>query len=252
MIRPLPPAVRRRLDAGFPACHPGLTKHSLAKGEVTRSLHFQGFEPDDFDVFAIPDFAGRMAGIRDRVRPKLQALGEDLAPWLQANTGLTFFPRVALHARRTVNPPDDTWVAFGPSPRGYKRFGHFALGLSLNGVYMRFVLKPEFDQRSRMARTLRKEGLTLMQSLETWRGYNLYEDDHGSAPIPVDELTKRDLEAAAARLANVKSASLAVGAGWSRDNPTVRQGEALVSQAAEMARELLPLYLASNGLVAPA
>ncbi|MGE5590307.1 MAG: DUF1054 family protein [Bacillota bacterium] len=166
------------------------------------------------------------------------------------NTGLTFYPRVALHARRTVNPPDDTWVAFGPSPRGCKRFGHFALGLSLEGVYMRFVVKPEFDQRSRLARALRKQGLSLLQSLETWRGYSLYGDDRGSGSVPVEELTKRDMEAAAARLAEVKSASLAVGAGWSRNNPTVRQGEALISQAAEMAGELLPLYLASNGLEA--
>lgn len=213
-------------------------------------MHFRGFAPADFDVFAIPGFAARMAAIKKRIRPKLQALGDDLAPWLQANTDLAFFPRVALHARRTVNPPDDTWVALGPSPRGYKRFGHFALGLSREGVYMRFVAKPEFDQRQRLAEALRQRGLSLLQPLETWRGYSLYGDDHGNRPIPVEEVTRADLEAAAARLTDIRSASLAVGAGWSRANPTVRQGEALISQAAEMARELLPLYLVSNGLEA--
>ena len=36
---------------------------------------------------------------------------------------------VAKHARRSVNPPIDTWVAFAPNKRGYKMLPHFQIGL---------------------------------------------------------------------------------------------------------------------------
>src|ERR671925_1131439 len=77
-----------------------------------------GFTREDFEVFGIPTFPERMQGIKERVRPKLVALGEDLRPALKKLVKSDVFPHVAKHARRTVNPPPETWVAFGPSARG--------------------------------------------------------------------------------------------------------------------------------------
>jgi len=68
----------------------------------------------DLDIFSIADFAGRMAAMRAKVRPKLEALGEELAPLLMTNFKQEFFAHTAKHMRRKVNPPDETWVALGP------------------------------------------------------------------------------------------------------------------------------------------
>lgn len=117
-------------------------------------MAFEPFTPQDIEVFAIPGFEPRMAAMRARVRPKLVDLGAELAPRLGAATGLAFHPHVASHARRRVHPPDETWAAFGPSPRGYKRYGHLAVGVGGDGPWVRFVIKPECDERAAFAAAL--------------------------------------------------------------------------------------------------
>jgi hypothetical protein len=117
-------------------------------------MAFRPFTEDDLRVFAISGFEERMAAMRSRVRPKLVALGEELAPRLASETGLAFHPHTASHARRRVNPPDETWVALGPSPRGYKRYGHLAAGVGASGPWVRFVVKPECDARPAYAAAL--------------------------------------------------------------------------------------------------
>src|SRR5437773_1580767 len=88
------------------------------------------FVTGDFKVFDAKGFQPRMAEIRSRVRPKLEALGKSLAPALSRSLGGEVFAHVARHARRTVNPPDDTWVAFSPDARGYKKHCHFKVAVS--------------------------------------------------------------------------------------------------------------------------
>jgi uncharacterized protein YktB (UPF0637 family) len=55
---------------------------------------------------------------------------------------------VARHARRTVNPPDDTWVAFAPDRRGYKKHCHFKVAVSRNAVRFLFDVGPEHADKS--------------------------------------------------------------------------------------------------------
>src|SRR6202158_4857724 len=83
-----------------------------------------GFTPRDFELFAVEDFSTRMRLIYEHVRPRLIKLGNELAPELSRKLHMEFFPHVARHARRTVKPPAETWAAFGPSPKGYKRYGY--------------------------------------------------------------------------------------------------------------------------------
>ncbi|MDQ0168823.1 uncharacterized protein YktB (UPF0637 family) [Paenibacillus tundrae] len=74
-------------------------------------MNFSGFNNRDFDVFQVPGLEPRMEMLIERVRPKLEALGAELAPYLTELCGEEMFVHVAKHARRTVNPPIDTWVA---------------------------------------------------------------------------------------------------------------------------------------------
>src|SRR5271157_2404303 len=108
-----------------------------------------GFTPTDFAVFKVEGFSERMQQIYARVRPRLMRLGNELAPELARKLHLEFFPHVARHARRTVNPPPETWAAFGPSPKGYKRYGYLALCISGEGIHARAVVKSEADERPR-------------------------------------------------------------------------------------------------------
>ncbi|NDI33538.1 DUF1054 family protein [Chengkuizengella sediminis] len=72
-------------------------------------MSFQGFTKEDFNVFTIDSLEPRMEALITHVRPKLEWLGAEIAPYLSAVTGEEMFPHVAKHARRTVNPPNDTW-----------------------------------------------------------------------------------------------------------------------------------------------
>ena len=54
-----------------------------------------GFTRKDFEVFDIPTFPERMQGIKERVRPKLTALGKDLQPALTKIADSDVFPHVA-------------------------------------------------------------------------------------------------------------------------------------------------------------
>lgn len=76
-------------------------------------MEFKGFTNEDFDVFIIDGLEARMEALKETIRPKLEALGQHFAPTLSALTGDEMFVHVAKHARRTINPPKDTWVAFG-------------------------------------------------------------------------------------------------------------------------------------------
>ena len=107
-----------------------------------------GFIRRDFDVFAIEDFNARMAKIYDLIRPRLIRLGIELAPELSRKLHMEFFPHVPRHMRRTANPPDETWTAFGPSRAGYKRYGYLALCISRAGIHARAVVKSDADQRA--------------------------------------------------------------------------------------------------------
>ena len=86
------------------------------------------FRDEDFETFTVDGLDERMTVLKERVRPKLEALGEHFAPLLSSITGDEMFVHVAKHARRSVNPPNDTWVAFANSKRGYKSSLIFKLG----------------------------------------------------------------------------------------------------------------------------
>ena len=87
------------------------------------------WDDNDFDLFLIDGLENRMTALQTLVQPKFEMLGRHFSDRLSAHGTNEFFPHVAKHARRTVNPPTDSWVAFAPSKRGYKALPHFQIGL---------------------------------------------------------------------------------------------------------------------------
>ncbi|QBO36821.1 DUF1054 family protein [Periweissella cryptocerci] len=86
------------------------------------------FIDSDFDVFTDPTLAGRLSKIRAVIDPKFSEFGVQAVTLL--NTGQQdWYAHVAKHARRTVYPPDVTWMGIAPNKRGYKMMPHFQLGM---------------------------------------------------------------------------------------------------------------------------
>ncbi|MGA8060138.1 MAG: DUF1054 family protein [Candidatus Binataceae bacterium] len=195
-----------------------------------------GFTPTDFAVFKVEGFSARMQEIYARVRPKLVRLGDELAPELARKLHLEFFPHVARHARRSVNPPAETWTAFGPSPKGYKRYGYLALCISGAGLHARMVVKSEADRRPEMARGLVSNAAQLAKSLRG-TGIARYEKWDFKA-LPTQTGADDELFTALAAGLGKKTGGLDLGFGWSvRDALRLDRAELL-----DAYRELEPVY----------
>jgi uncharacterized protein YktB (UPF0637 family) len=202
-----------------------------------------GFTPSDFAVFRIEGFSARMQEIYARVRPKLVRLGNDLAPELTRKLHLEFFPHVARHARRTVNPPAETWAAFGPSPKGYKRYGYLALCISGAGLHARMVVKAEADRRPEIARGLKSQAAQLAKSLRG-TGVARYEK-WDFKTLPVEMAADDELFTALAEGLGKKTGAMDLGFGWSvRDALRLDRAELL-----DAYRELEPMYRIVSAVV---
>jgi uncharacterized protein YktB (UPF0637 family) len=195
-----------------------------------------GFKQVDFEVFKVEGFNERMQQIYAHVRPKLVRLGDELAPELARKLHMEFFPHVARHARRTVNPPPETWAAFGPSPKGYKRYGYLALCISGTGLHARAVVKSEADKRPEMARSLKAKAAQLVKS---FKGTPLARYDKWDfKTIPAPEPDASDMFSSLADALNKKSGGIDVGFGWNlKDSLRLDRAELV-----DAFRELEPLY----------
>ncbi|WP_020615413.1 YktB family protein [Paenibacillus daejeonensis] len=201
---------------------------------------FPGFAPEDFDVFAIPGLEPRMEALIERVRPKLHELGHQLSPMLSVLCGEEMYPHVAKHARRTVHPPKDTWVAYANNKRGYKAHPHFQIGLFESHLFVQFALIYEAtgkltfaDQALKRVSELRKQ----IPAHFTWSG------DHTEPGGTLhSDLSAKELKALLERLKTVKSAELLCGLVIDREDPLLRDGEQLLSTIEQTFTTLLPLY----------
>ena len=195
-----------------------------------------GFAREDFLVFRISGFSARLNEIYARIRPRLIRLGEQLAPELGRRLHSEFFPHVAKHARRSVNPPPETWTAFGPSARGYKRYGYLALCISAAGLHARAVVKSEADGRLAMADGIEAQSVDLEKEL---RGTRIARYDNWDFKmLPTEVPAGREFFLDLGKSLRKKTGGIDVGFGWT-------QADALRLDRAELLdafRELDPLY----------
>jgi len=195
-----------------------------------------GFTPVDFKVFGVEGFNERMQQIYAHVRPKLLRLGDELAPELARRLHIEFFPHVAKHARRTVNPPPETWAAFGPSPKGYKRFGYLALCISGAGIHARAVVKSEADMRPEMGALLKARSAQLAKAFNG-TGIARY-DKWDFGQMPEEDAPDADFFSALCMSLEKKSGGIDVGFGWQVKEALRLDREELI----DAFRELEPLY----------
>jgi uncharacterized protein YktB (UPF0637 family) len=201
------------------------------------------FGSADFKVFDVKGFQPRMGEIRARIRPKLETLGKSLAPAVARSVGGDTFAHVAKHARRTVNPPDDTWVAFAPDKRGYKKHCHFKLAVSRHCVRFLFEIGPEHAEKKRWAAAWKKNAGKLSPVLRRVKDLAWFKNEHDETPAAaLGDMTPDALMELADEIVRTRDGQLVLGRAVTADEAS-RWNEAQYRQAAiDTFRALIPLY----------
>jgi uncharacterized protein YktB (UPF0637 family) len=197
---------------------------------------FPSFTAADFDAFLVPGLEERMTAIKAGPRPKLEELGRLMAPELQHLTGFAFYPHIAKHQRRKINPPTDTWIAWSTNPRGYKMAPHFQVGLWESHLFIQAGVIYEAAERARFAERL----LASPPSLPGH--YRWLEDYMVPTGIRQDQMTSADWARIADRLVNRKQADAMVGIDVPRAHAERLSGDELVALVRETFETLVPVW----------
>ncbi|MEH7382369.1 DUF1054 domain-containing protein [Bacillus sp. JJ1533] len=203
-------------------------------------MTFTGFTNKDFDVFTIDGLENRMDALITHIRPKLEDLGNHFAPTLSSLTGDEMFAHVAKHARRTINPPKDTWVAFANNKRGYKMLPHFQIGLWETHLFVWFAVIYEAPIKAEFGNMLMEHSKKIRESIPNhflWSVDHTKPDTHNH-----QELNEQELESMFRRLQTVKKAEILCGINIPREEAIHMQAEELVRVIDATFRKLLPLY----------
>lgn len=208
--------------------------------DVHAQFTFDGFQAADFEVFTIPGLEARMEALIATVRPKLNFLGEQLAPYLSIQCGEEMFPHVAKHARRTINPPNDTWVAWANNKRGYKAYPHFQVGMFESHLFVIFAIIYESDNKKIFADKLLAHLEEVQRIIPAHYFWSL---DHmkpeGTAH---QDIHQEGFERIAEKLSQVKKSEVLCGLRIERDNPVLQQGSELIKLIEQTFDQLMPLY----------
>ena len=201
------------------------------------------FVAADFKLFDLKGFRPRMDALGTRVRPKLDALGRSLAPAVARSVGGETFAHVAKHARRTVTPPDDTWVAFGPDRRGYKKHCHFKVAVSRNVVRFLFEVGPEHTDKRRWAAAWKRSAPRLGPVLRRVRNLAWFKAEHDEEPAALlASLSPEALAELADALTRTRDGQFVVGRVVPATEAARWTGAQYRAAALETFRALAPLY----------
>ncbi|EOW9527527.1 YktB family protein [Bacillus cytotoxicus] len=207
-------------------------------------MTLQTFQSADFAVFSVDGLERRMNAIKTHIQPKLETLGEQFSHYLSDQTGEPFFYHVAKHARRKVNPPNDTWVAFSTNKRGYKMLPHFQIGLWGTHAFIYFGLIYECPQKEVAAHALLEHLNDLKTNIPN---HFVWSIDHTKPDVlPHDTLESKELQKIIERLATVKKAELLAGIHIAPEEFSSMTNEQFQTKIESTIHSLLPLYKICN------
>lgn len=193
--------------------------------------------PDMFDTFHMEGLAERMEAIQTRIQPIFKRIGDALIDDMTALIGSEMYVHIAKHARRTVNPPNDTWMAFAGNKRGYKKHPHFQVGLFDDHLFIWLAFIYELPNKANIASTF----LQHIDEIDI-----IIPDDFVISlnHLKKDAVKKEDidLEAALMRFHEVKKAEFLIGRHIKSTDPILKDEEALLTCIKETFQTLIPLY----------
>jgi len=198
-------------------------------------LTFQGFEQKDFNTFKIEGLDERMEAIQTRIQPKFQEIGSELVDYLAAQLGNEVYLHIAKHARRTVNPPKDTWLAIADNKRGYKKHPHFQVGLFDDHVFIWLALIYELPNKSEIAKSF----INKFDEIKHLPGDFVVSFDHMQKDsLPITDLEMKHLE----RFRDVKKAEFLVGRHFLANDDLLKNGSKFLDVVKRTYEKLIPFY----------
>lgn len=203
-------------------------------------MTFNGFAPTDFQTFTIEGLDARMEAIRNRIQPKFRTIGEQLISDVAMHSGTEMFLHIAKHARRTVNPPKDTWLAIGPNKRGYKSFPHFQVGLFDDHVFIWLAFIYEVANKRNIAQAMLDHQDQLREIIPN--DYVLSMDHMKKDATIIGQLDEAELTDKLIRFRDVKSAEWLIGRHIAKGDLLLQDGEAFMEDARRTMTTLMPLY----------
>ncbi|MFB1051896.1 YktB family protein [Paraliobacillus sp. JSM ZJ581] len=198
-------------------------------------MQLQGFEKKDFDTFYIDGLDERMKAIQERIQPKFKVIGTELTDHLSVKLGQEMFLHIAKHARRSVNPPNDTWLAICENKRGYKKHPHFQLGLFDDHIFVWLAFIYELPGKDKIATQFLSD-IDKLQSLPNSFVVSL--DHTKKDAISIQELSSEHLN----RVRTVKKAELLIGKHISKETAIELDTEVFINDVKETFDTLVPLY----------
>lgn len=204
-------------------------------------MQFNGFSQQDFDTFKIDGLEGRMEAIRERIQPKFQAIGHEMVDYLSAKLESDIYLHIAQHARRTVNPPMDTWSAYCNNKRGYKKHPHFQIGLFDDHVFVWLAFIYELPHKSEIAEAFLNHTEEIEKSIP---------DDY---VVSMDHMKKKatrikdlNLNESLERFKNIKKAEFLIGKHFEANDLILTNGERFIGEVKKIYDTLLPIYRLSQ------
>ncbi len=203
-------------------------------------MNFNGFTESDFDVFLIDGLETRMDALKTHIRPKLETLGAYFAPILSSMTGDEMFAHVAKHARRTINPPKDTWVAFASNSRGYKMLPHFQIGLWGTHLFIWFAIIYEAPCKSEFGKRLELMTEKIYQEIPKDFVWSV---DHMKPEVQKHEMLSQEaLTNMFVRMQTIKKAEILCGYQIPKQQAITIPGNQFLEQTQFVFETLLTLY----------
>jgi len=202
------------------------------------------FNDKHFDVFSIPStLEDRMKFIQEEIQPKFKELSDSTIPFLNELSNDVFYTHIAKHARRTVNPPKDTWVAFATNKRGYKMLPHFQVGLWDTHLFIWFAIIYESPMKKKIAEQFRKNKTELFDSLPAH--FDISYDHMKPTFIPKEQVSFEQFSLGIDRLHDIKKAEFLCGATIEKEKAICYSKEELLQIIKETYKAVFPFYQSS-------
>lgn len=203
-------------------------------------MTFKGFQQEDFETFSIEGLEERMEAIQQRIQPKFQSIYDEIADELDETTGIPMHLHIARHARRTVNPPADTWSAYCHNKRGYKKHPHFQVGLWHDNVFVWLAYIYELPGKQLI-------GEKFLEDIDQWKNsipkhYHISKDHMQNEAVLVKDA---DVEAILQRFTTIKKGELLIGKRFDKTDEILYDGERFISEVKEIIKTLAPIYRSS-------
>lgn len=199
-----------------------------------------GFTEHDFASFSIEGLEARMTAIQTRIQPKFKELGNVLSGDLSALSGNEMFLHIAKHARRKVNPPNDTWMAICHDKRGYKKHPHFQVGLFDDHLFIWFALIYEVPNKKQIAEAFLDNLDIIYETIPN--DFVISLDHMKKEATKTNALDKEDLKKMLLRFRDVKKSEFLVGRHVQADDPILKDGDQFLDLAKNTMETLMPLY----------